>query len=234
LCKKYRKIGASHRDIAKKLQISLGSAFKYTKGIRLSKKQHLALKLRNLPRITFHQRRLGGLHSPCKFQPKYTKEDLTNFIRKFYKERGRIPTKREVSSHKPYVRLFNSWNNAIKRAGFEPNPVMFAKKYIANDGHKCDSLAEKIIDDWLYARRIEHKIHVPYPGNNSLTADFVVENNWIEFFGLDGELVTYDLLKKKKLRIAKRLNLSLTAIYPRDLFPKCRLDKILNHLQPNK
>jgi hypothetical protein len=102
LCKKYRKMGTSHRNIAKKLQISLGSAFKYTKGIRLSKKQHLALKLRNFPRITFHQRRLGGLHSPCKFQPKYT---------------------REVSSHKPYIRLFNSWNNAIKRAGFEPNPA---------------------------------------------------------------------------------------------------------------
>jgi len=51
---------------------------------------------------------------------------------------------------------------------------MFAKKYTANDEHHCDSLAEKIIDDWLYARKIEHKRKIHYPDNKALTVDFVL------------------------------------------------------------
>ncbi len=137
-----------------------------------------------------------------------------------------IPLKREYRHYNAARLRFGTWNKAIKAAGFNPNPVLFAKKHIANDGHKCDSVAEKIIDDWLYARKIKHQINVPYPGNNSFTADFVVGNNWIEFFGLSGELNSYDRLKKQKLKIAKSLNLRLIAIYPNDLFPKCRLDTI--------
>jgi len=107
---------------------------------------------------------------------------------------------------------------------------MFAKKYIANDGHKCDSLAEKIIDDWLTARKIKHKINVPYPENKSFTADFVVNGKWIEFFGLDGELRSYDQLKKRKLNLVKKHHLKLIAIYPQDLFPKCKLNQVLSNL----
>lgn len=159
--------------------------------------------------------------------PKITKKQIIDEIRIFYKNNGRIPLKRELHHYKATRLRFGTWNKAIKAAGFEPNPVMFAKKYIANDGHKCDSLAEKIIDDWLYARKIKHKINVPYPKNNSLTADFVVGSDWIEFFGLDGEVKSYNRLKKKKLKIAKKHNLNLIAIYPRDLFPKGKLGKIL-------
>lgn len=166
--------------------------------------------------------------------PKITKKQIIEEIRKFYRDNGRIPLKRELHHYKATRSRFGTWNKAIKAAGFEPNPVMFAKKFIANDSHKCDSLAEKIIDDWLYARKIKHKTNVRYPENNSLTADFVVGNNWIEFFGLDGQLSSYDQLKKKKLKIAKMLNLHLITIYPQDLFPKCKLGKILSCLNQRK
>ncbi|MFC1727563.1 hypothetical protein ACFL0Y_03495 [Patescibacteria group bacterium] len=94
-------------------------------------------------------------------------------------------------------------------------------------------LPEKIIDDWLYSRKIKHKINVPYPNNKLLTADFVVDNYWIEFFGLSGELESYDKLKKRKIKIIKKHNLNLIAIYPKDLFPKCELGKILANLHNN-
>jgi hypothetical protein len=39
---------------------------------------------------------------------------------------------------------------------------MFAKKYLAKDEHRYDSLAEKIIDDWLFKRNIEHTRAIHY------------------------------------------------------------------------
>lgn len=121
--------------------------------------------------------------------------------------------------------IFGTWNKAIEAAGFAPNPVMFAKKFIAKDGHKCDSLAERIIDDWFYARKIAHERNTLYPGDYGLKVDFRIRNYWVEFFGLSGELKTYDQLKRKKLRLAQKLNLKLVSIYPSDIFPKSKLDK---------
>jgi hypothetical protein len=115
-------------------------------------------------------------------------------------------------------------------AGFDPNPVMFAKKYYTNDGHRCDSLSEKIIDDWLYARNINHEINYPYPGSCGFTTDFKIGKSWIEFFGLSGHLKKYDELKLKKIRLAKLHKLKIIEIYPEDLFPKNRLDIILGKL----
>jgi len=120
--------------------------------------------------------------------------------RQFYKDHSRIPLKRECIHYHAVRIRFKGWNNAILVAGFDPNPVMFAKKYLANDGHKCDSLSERIIDDWLSRRNINHQRSVPYPNNEQFTADFVVDKYWIEFFGLSGELKRYDYLKRKKER----------------------------------
>ena len=156
-----------------------------------------------------------------------SKEEILNKIKTFCKGNKRIPLKREFHHYNTARLRFGTWNKAIKVAGFEPNPVLFAKKHIANDGHKCDSLAEKIIDDWLYARKIKHRRNIPYPGNKSLTVDFVTKNNWIEFFGLAGVVERYDQLVKKKLILAKKYKLPLIKIYPKDLFPVNRLPKII-------
>lgn len=126
-------------------------------------------------------------------------------------------------------KVFGTWNKAVEAAGFNPNPVLFAEKHIANDGHKCDSVAEKIIDDWFYTRKIKHKRRVPYPEDSSLTADFVTENNWIEFFGLAGEIKEYDKLLKRKQMLSKKYKLQLIEIYPKDLFPVNRLSEIIRN-----
>lgn len=115
------------------------------------------------------------------------------------------------------------------KAGLVPNPVKFANKFIANDGHKCDSLAEKIIDDWLNARHIHHEIHVRYQGTR-FTSDFKIGNTFVEFFGLKGQLKKYNELMDQKLQLIREKKLKLIPIYPEDLFPPSKLDNILTNI----
>jgi hypothetical protein len=226
-----RKKGLTHREIATKLKISLGSAFKYTQGIELTRKQHLTIMRRNIEwKIPHYKRVLSGRKSLFKFKPKYSREDLIKLIQDFVVKNDRLPVKREFSNYRAYIRIFGTWNKAVRAAGFNPNPIMFAKKYKANDGHRCDSLSEKIIDDWLYTRKIRHRINVSYPKDKSLTVDFKVKDYWIEFFGLSGQLKSYDKLKKRKLNLVKKEKLNFIAIYPKDLFPKFNLERKLGFL----
>lgn len=158
-----------------------------------------------------------------------SKDQVIREIRKFYKNKKRIPLKREFVHYHAAQRRFGTWNKAISAAGFDPNPVKFAKKYIANDGHRCDSLSEKIIDDWLYARRIPHNINVPY-GKNRMTADFRVDDVLIEFFGLQGELEDYDNRLSEKKKLWEQKKMKIIEIYPKDLFPESKLDVLLSCL----
>ena len=103
---------------------------------------------------------------------------------------------------------------------------MFAKKYIADDGHKCDSFAEKIIDDWLYCRDIKHQRNIPYP-NSPYTVDFLIKGKFVEFLGLNGELQKYDKNTKLKEKLARKYRLKLIKIFPNDLFPINRLSEII-------
>ncbi len=154
------------------------------------------------------------------------KEKIIEEIQKFYRQNGRIPLKREYYHYKAARTRFGTWNKAIETSGFDPNPVKFAMKCIANDGHKCDSLAEKIIDDWLYIRNIPHETKVPY-NKNGMTADFRINGIFVEFFGLQGELEKYDKLIGEKEKYGKENGMKIIKIYPRDLFPKNNLEEVL-------
>jgi hypothetical protein len=155
------------------------------------------------------------------------KQRIIYRIVSFHNQNNRIPVKREFyGMYLTTRKLFGTWNNAIKAAGFEPNPVLFANKFIAKDGHRCDSLTEKIIDDWLFKNNIEHKRNVFYP-NSRYTADFKIGEKFVEFFGLKGELKQYDKNLKIKERIARENKIELIKIYPKDLFPKNRLSEII-------
>lgn len=121
--------------------------------------------------------RRGGINRWKNYQSKHTKESIIQIIQEFAKRNGRLPLKREMASADKFSRkFFGSWNKAIEVAGFKPNRVLFAKRQVAKDGHLCDSLAEKIIDDWFYERNINHEIHVRYP-NTKFTAIFYSKRN---------------------------------------------------------
>lgn len=155
-----------------------------------------------------------------------TGEEIIDQIKTFFKEHGRIPLKREFNHYHVARYRFSNWNNAIKVAGFKPNPVLFAERQIAEDGHICDSIAEKTIDDYLYERKILHERNITYP-EGTYTADFKIGDKLVEFFGLSGEHKRYDQLKRIKKRLVRKYNLYLIEIYPRDLFPVHNLERIL-------
>ncbi|MBU2530024.1 MAG: hypothetical protein KKD35_03195 [Elusimicrobia bacterium] len=219
-----RKSGLTHREIARQLKISIGSAFLWTKEICLSEKQKEAI----------HKRKCQAMYTPqlrkklskmakknlSKFWKKpYTSKELINKIQDFYKQNGRIPLKREFNAYATYGRHFGSWNDAIIKAGFKPNEVIFSKKFIANDGHTCDSFTEKIIDDWLFKNKIPHERHIKYRGTR-MTADFVVRDIIIEYFGLAGQSKHYDYLIQEKREYCRKRNIKLIELYPSRLFSK--------------
>ncbi len=163
------------------------------------------------------------------------KEEVLLEIRNFYTANQRIPVKREMySAYKKARRSFGAWNKAIATAGFQPNPVMFANKYIAKDGHRCDSLAEKIIDEWFRLKNIVHQRSVPYPEHSRMTCDFTVQDFYIEFFGLGGQHRRYDELINKKRELSKKHGIKLVELKPDDLFPKNQLDRTLSFLLESK
>lgn len=159
---------------------------------------------------------------------KIPKKEIIDKIQKFYHQNGRIPEKRECSYYNTARDKFGSWNKAVELAGFYPNPEKFSNKHIANDGHKCNSLAERIIDDWLNENNIEHEREVFYPGSRSLRVDFIANGIWIEFFGLAGELKDYDRTMKQKFALINQHKIPFLALYPKDLFPVNKLDTIIS------
>lgn len=163
---------------------------------------------------------------------KYSNEFLIRKIQRFYKKYKRIPLKREFNSNwQAYYRSFGSWNKAIQETGFTPNLERFTHKYVAKDGHVCDSLSEKIIDNWLSLNNLLHEHGVYYPGQKKFKTDFLVKSKyWIEFPGLLGQLKHYDKLYLKKMKLVKKLGIKIVEVLPTDIFPKNTLAQKLAFL----
>jgi len=159
----------------------------------------------------------------------YTKAKLIQKIRVFAGKHGRIPTKNEFvkirnpsyPNHTTFRDYFGSWNNAIKSAGYKPNEQWFiSRDLFAKDGHKCNSTSEIIIDDWFFENRIPHTREYLYP-EGRYRCDFVVDNIFIEFFGLFNAFDIYpnyrEIIKRKK-EICKKFNIPLIELYEKDIY----------------
>lgn len=170
---------------------------------------------------------LGGKNRWLNYKSQYNRESVILAVQSFVSINHRLPVKREMNKfYHPARKYFGTWNKAIEAAGFKPNPVMFADNCIAKDGHICNSIAEKMIDDYLYEKGISHIRNYPYPEGN-YTADFKVGNKLIEYFGLAGEHKRYDEIKRAKHGIVEKFDLHLIEIYPQDLYPRESLDRVL-------
>ena len=155
----------------------------------------------------------------------HTKETVVGRIKHFVEKNKRLPVKREMNGlYRVSRKFYGNWNKAIEAAGFEPNPILFAKRQIANDGHQCDSLAEKKIDDYLFEHGITHERNYPYP-EGDYTADFKIQDKYIEYFGLVGH-ISYDKLVEIKKNIAANHEMDLIEIYPKNLYRRDGLEGI--------
>ncbi len=233
--RKLRRRGHTYHEIALKLNISCNSAYLWTKEIKISKEQKMAIMARAAAHAFPPERRaklsaLAKLHlAPSE---KYTKEVLLNKITAFYGENGRIPLKREFNMYREYQKRFGGWNQAIRAAGFDTNPELFAHKFTARDGHRCDSFTERMIDDFLSDHGIKHERNWKY-GTTKMTADFFIRPNIIvEFFGLAGVQKKYDKIVLLKKDFSRRHGYKLVDLYPGDIFPqnKNSLDIVLKRL----
>ncbi len=126
--------------------------------------------------------------------------------------------KKEFNSRRSFRTYFGTWNNAIRAAGFESNPELFAKRVRAQDGHVSDSFTESIIDNWLFSHGISHERSRRYP-ESRMTADFYIPscNLFIEYFGLKGVNRIYDKNFLRKMRLVKRLHLRLVSLFVDDV-----------------
>jgi hypothetical protein len=152
--------------------------------------------------------------------------DLTNDERlvllKLLKEK---PTAKRVKS------AFGSWFNALIQAGVLEDGTRKTSRgiqSIARDGHVCLSLGEKTIDDYLHFHGIYHEKEPRYPEGN-YRGDFKVGDAFIEYFGLTGD-PEYDAKTKEKIRLCKKHNITLIAIYPEDLVSQKKLEDKLSIL----
>jgi hypothetical protein len=232
IAKQLRASGKTHREISKELAISLGSAYLWTLNIRLTPNQKRAVEQRrNKHKWTAAERKAKGLFLAT-YRKQSNREALLCEIKSFFNENGRIPLKKEFNSRSAFRTVFGTWNNAIIAAGFKPNPVFFADRVAAKDGHMCDSFTEKIIDDWLYEHKISHKRNFRYP-NSKMTADFYLNKKqmFIEFFGLLGANKTYDKNHKLKLELARQHSLSVIPLYQDDVLKRTFPQKLYQLLE---
>lgn len=128
----------------------------------------------------------------------------------------------KILRNKPSVKrikeVFGSWLNALIKSGVledDTRRTVYGIQCLANDGHVCLSLGEKTIDDFLFKFGIKHEKEPGYP-EGKYRADFLVNGVFIEYFGLQGN-TEYDQKTELKMRICKRNNIKLIAIYPKDL-----------------
>lgn len=229
---RYRRLGWTHREICRKFNVSLSTIVPWTRHVVLSSKQKLQIQRRRDKKVwTLEKRAEQGQKTAAhlKLYPrlKHSRESLLRMIDDFYIKNGRIPLKREINKHREFKRRFGSWNGAIRAAGFNPNPKLFAYKFVAKDGHRCDSFTERIIDDWLFDHSIVHERNFRY-GRTKMTGDFLLGTNRVlEFFGLAGEQKHYDVIITRKRKLAKKLGVKLIEVYPRDIYPVNNLGQMI-------
>ncbi|MBU2591410.1 MAG: hypothetical protein ABIJ24_04550 [Nitrospinota bacterium] len=141
----------------------------------------------------------------------------------------------ELLRNKPTVgrvkSAFSSWLNALIQAGVLEDGTRKTSRgihSIAKDGHVCLSLGEKTIDDYLSSHGINHDKEPRYPEGN-YRGDFKIGTTFIEYFGLTGN-PDYDAKTKEKIRLCKKHNIVLVAIYPQDLVSQQKIESKLSAL----
>ena len=170
-------------------------------------------------------------------EQKYSKSDLIGKIQSFAKNAGRVPAKRELNSvAEACVNAFGSWNNAIIAAHLTPHRSHDNRMYKrvmtkALDGHRCDSISEAIIHNWLAKHGVLHKRDAAYTDTN-YKADWEVKKGetFVEYFGLAKDSPRYDRSIEVKKELCREHRIRLIEIYPQDLYPKIRLTEKLGVL----
>lgn len=124
-----------------------------------------------------------------------------------------------------YVKRFDSWLKSLELAGILEGGYRKTARgiqVIAKDGHICLSLAEKVVDDWLSARHLDHEkepkypFHIEFNPRKLMRADWKVKDTLIEYAGLMEDF-EYALKMGRKKSLADALGLKVIVLFESDL-----------------
>lgn len=173
-------------------------------------------------------------------RPRCSKKAIRNYLSELHRLSGQIPGSRFFDVAGPLVgldaevqselldlgaarprpecmkKLYSSHLSALVDAGVLPDGTRRTSRgthCLANDGHLCLSLGEKVIDDWLTANGYPHEREPAWPEGN-MRADFRVGDTYIEYFGLVGD-PAYDAKIVRKRELARAHDIPLVEVYPR-------------------
>ncbi len=130
---------------------------------------------------------------------------------------------------------FESWFKALVVAGVLENDQLRTKrgiKCISKSGNECNSIDEQYIDNYFYELGLKLIKEPKYPHHPELNpktllrADWLINNKYIEYFGLKGE-ISYDIKTSNKIKLCAELGLDLIAIYPDDLSDLSRFKELI-------
>lgn len=187
---------------------------------------------------------------------KMSKQDILSFVSELARILNKVPSQsyvNEISNlsdyeltdritllkhlqNKPTLsrvkKTFGSWFQALIEAEILEDGTRKNSRGIqclAKDGHICLSLGEKTIDDLLFEFGINHSKEPHYPEGN-YRGDFLVGNVIIEYFGLIGN-PEYDRKVDLKRKLAKKFNLNIIEIFPKDIINTKKLvNKMMTQL----
>lgn len=99
-------------------------------------------------------------------------------------------------------------NVKIRSAGF-------GKRYMALDGTEVKSSYEKVFSDKLHQEGLTYKYDYPLPTKRSFLTDFLVEDVFVEIWGMVG-YPEYEERRKLKQKLYEKKGLKLVNIFPED------------------
>lgn len=107
---------------------------------------------------------------------------------------------------------------------------------VANDGHLCRSVGERLIDDFFTEVGIAHETEPDWPAHPTYNpsgrkrADWLlVDGTYVEYAGLAGDKA-YDRKMEGKVAMARELGIDLEVVFPRDL--RNLRARFARHLEP--
>jgi hypothetical protein len=126
-----------------------------------------------------------------------------------------------------YADVYGEWLKAVVATGYLGEEGVLKTNYgyrvISKDGHVCNSLSERIVDDWLFDNHIEHEKEPSYPSivreiiGANVRADWKVGDIYIEYFGLQ-VIKSYAKKTASKILACQAGNVFLVPLYPGDEF----------------
>lgn len=96
-----------------------------------------------------------------------------------------------------------------------PDGIKNRGKIECNDGHMVRSYYERAFDNYLYKEGIPHEHDVRLPFAKRFMTDFLVEDVYIEIWGMMN-LESYRERRKRKVKLYEENNCRLLEIYPED------------------